>query len=256
MKRFIPLLVLLLWTAPSNIAAQTATASRTKEFIGTLASERFGGRQAGTEGERLAADYISAQLRQAGVVPLPGRSDLFLPFEFTAGSHDGGSSLSLTRTGAPATFTGAETVQALSLSDDATVSGEAVFAGYGLVVPETQGVSYDSYAALDVNGKIVVVLRYSPEDAEPELRTALARYSDLRYKAMAARQRGAKAIVVVTGPRSPNAGLTVQMTFDTALAGSGIPAVSVGGAAATTLFQGAEKTLAAVQQELDSGNPH
>ena len=38
---------------------------------------------------------------------------------------------------------------------------------------------------------------------------------------MAARQRGAKAMLVVTGPRSPNAGETVPMTFDTALAGSG-----------------------------------
>src|SRR4029078_13532076 len=120
--------------------------------------------------------------------------------------------------------------------DDGTVSGEAVFAGYGLVVPETQGVSYDSYGALDVTNKIVVVLRYSPEDAEPQLRTTLARYSDLRYKAMAARQRGAKALVVVTGPRSPNAGLTVPMAFDTALAGSGTPAASVSGAFASALF--------------------
>ena len=36
---------------------------------------------------------------------------------------------------------------------------------------------------------------------------------------MAARQHGAKALLVVTGPRSPNAGQTVPMTFDTALAG-------------------------------------
>ncbi len=46
---------------------------------------------------------------------------------------------------------------------------------------------------------------------------------------MAARQRGAKALLVVTGPRSPNAGQTVPMTFDTALAGSGIPAASISG---------------------------
>ena len=57
----------------------------------------------------------------------------------------------------------------------------------------------------------------------------LARYADLRYKAMAARQHGAKAMLVVTGPRSPNAGELVPMTFDTALAGSGIVAVSVTG---------------------------
>ena len=54
----------------------------------------------------------------------------------------------------------------------------------------------------------MVVLRYFPEDADQQTRATLSRYSDLRYKAMAARQRGAKALVVVTGPRSPNAGRT------------------------------------------------
>ena len=60
----------------------------------------------------------------------------------------------------------------------------------------------------------------------------------------------------MTGPRSPNAGQTVPMSFDTALAGSGIPAASVSGTVAAALFAGAPRTLQAAQQELDSGNPH
>src|SRR6185503_7786741 len=101
----------------------------------------------------------------------------------------------------------------------------------------------------------VVVLRYFPEDADPQTRAILARYADLRYKSLAARQRGAKALVVVTGPRSPNAGLTVPMTLDTALAGSGIAAASVSGAVASAL-SAAGKPLAEAQKELDTGNPH
>ena len=83
----------------------------------------------------------------------------------------------------------------------ATSTAPVVFAGYGIVVPESQGFGYDSYATLDVKDKIVVVLRYFPEDAEPKTQGILARYADLRYKAMAARQHGAKAMIVVTGPR-------------------------------------------------------
>ena len=258
MKQIALLVLLLLCSSASALFAQT------RAHVTALASDRFEGRQAGTTGERRAADYISEQLRRVGVRPLPGRSDLFLPFEFTAGSKDGGSTFTV-RSGAPVTgrgssvdavYRGTRNVQVLSFSDDAEVTGDAVFAGYGLVVPETQGVSYDSYAALDVKDKVVVVLRYFPEDAEPQLRAVLARYSDLRYKAMAARQRGARALIVVTGPRSPNAGQTVATTFDTALAGSGIPALSIGGMAVERLFAGAPKTLAASQQELDSGNPH
>src|SRR4029077_18900189 len=85
----------------------------------------------------------------------------------------------------------------------------------------------------------------------------LARYADLRYKAMAARQRGAKAVLVVTGPRSPNAGETIPMSFDTALAGSGIAAASISANVARAIFAAApDKTLESVQQSFDSGNPH
>src|SRR5204863_3594280 len=87
-------------------------------------------------------------------------------------------------------------------------------------------------------------------------KTMLARYSDLRYKAMAARQHGARARLVATGPSSPNAGELVPMTFDTALAGSGIVALSITGALADTILAAGDKPLADAQKALDSGNPH
>ncbi len=74
---------------------------------------------------------------------------------------------------------------------------------------------------------------------------------------MAARQHGAKAILVVTGPHSPNAGELAPMTFDTAIAGSGILALSITGKMAEGLFAGMpDKNLADAQKSLDSGNPH
>ena len=96
-----------------------------------------------------------------------------------------------------ATISDRSDVQALSFSDNGDVSAAIVFAGYGIVVPESQSFGYDSYAGLDVKTKIVVVLRYFPEDADQKTRAMLARYSDLRYKALAARQRGSKAMLVV-----------------------------------------------------------
>lgn len=63
--------------------------------------------------------------------------------------------------------------------------------------------------------------------------------------------------MVVTGPRSPNAGNIVPMTFDTALAGSGLVATSANGEVAQAIFAAVpDKSLEAVQKELDSGNPH
>jgi Tol biopolymer transport system component len=248
------------WNHDAVLAALGRAPNRrqsTRAHVETLASALMEGREAGTNGERLAAEYIAAELARFGAKPLPGRADMFLPFTFTAGSDDAGSRLVIGGDGAAAReteFRAPADVRALSFSDDGVVSGPAVFAGYGIVVPDAQNFGYDSYAGLDVTDKIVVVLRYFPEDADPKIRGILARYSDLRYKAMAARQRGAKALVVVTGPRSPNAGEIVPMTFDTALAGSGLPAISVTGAAAAALFLA--RPLRDVQQDLDGGNPH
>jgi len=244
---------------------QTATSSRIKQHVQTLASDKFEGRFTASPGEKLAADYIVSELKRIGAKPLPGMTDFRMPFKFTGGSKDGGSRVTWTTPANEVTppgfirsgdFSKPESVQALAFSDNGEISGDVVFAGYGIVVPNSQDFGYDSYQGLDVKDKIVVVLRYFPEDADQKTRAILARYADLRYKAQAARQRGAKAVIVVTGPTSSNAGAVVQMSFDTAVASSGIVAVSVSGNVGRALFEGAKQPLADVQKELDSGNPH
>ena len=59
--------------------------SQTRPHVQALASDRFEGRLAGSNGERLAADYIVGELQKIGAKPLPGQKDFRLPFEFTAG---------------------------------------------------------------------------------------------------------------------------------------------------------------------------
>ena len=248
--------ILILAIAASLVPSVQAFAqSQTQPHVQVLASPKMEGRMTGSPGEKLAADYLVAELKKIGARPLPGATDLRMPFTFTAGSKDGGSRI--TYSGSQGSnVAGGASISALSFSDSGQATGDVVFAGYGLVVPDSQNFGYDSYAGLDVKDKVVVVLRYFPEDADQKTRGILARYADLRYKAQAARQRGAKGMIVVTGPRSPNAGAVVPMSFDTAIAGSGIVAVSLSGNAAAPIFAAAKKNLEAVQKELDSGNPH
>lgn len=250
-----PIALVTLALSAQGALAQTAApaASKTRADVTLLASDRLAGRQAGSEGAKLAADHLVAELKKMGASPLPGQKDFRLPFSFTAGVKDGGTTLTVGGT----SYTRTNDVQALSFSDNGDASGEVVFAGYGLVVPESQNFGYDSYATLDVKDKIVVAFHYFPEDADQKTRQILSRYADPRYKAMQARQRGAKALLLVTGPRSPNAGQTIPMRFDTALAGSGIVAASVSDAVAKALFAGVkDKTLEDIQKSFDSGNPH
>ncbi|HLE70394.1 MAG TPA: M20/M25/M40 family metallo-hydrolase [Vicinamibacteria bacterium] len=249
----------MIWRSPRVAAAILLLAALAggetadvRTHVSRLASEEMDGRLTGTDGARRASDYIIQELERMGIRPLPGRDSFRVPFEFTSGVNDQGSTLSASGREAPS-----GSVRGLSFSDNGEVSGGLVFAGYGITVPESQDFGYDSYFGLDVKNKIVLVLRYFPEDATAEAKSILARYSGLRFKAMNARDRGAKGLLLVSGPRSPNAGELVGMSFDSAVAGSGIVAATIRGDVAEKLFERAEgKTLAETQQALDSGNPH
>src|SRR5512132_227052 len=111
MKRIL-LVALLLSTSVS--AQQTAVASRTRAAVEFLASDRLEGRDTGSPGERLAGDYVAMRLGRAGARPLQGHRDMFVAFDFTAGTRDGGSTLTLHGTGGSSqALRGTDQVQAL-----------------------------------------------------------------------------------------------------------------------------------------------
>jgi Tol biopolymer transport system component len=256
-----------------------------------LASPKFDGRMTGTEGARLAAEFLAEQLRAAGLRPFGVSNTFFQPFEFNAGvrvrTNENKLLLATNAVGRgvltaprlnrsdavelanasprraedstpyqPQTFLAERDFRPLAFTSNGTVRGDVVFAGYGLAVPGKLGEGYDSYAGLDVSNKIVLVLRYVPEEVDAKRRQELNRYAGLRYKAMLARERGAKAILFVTGPNSPNAGELAALSSDSAGGGSGIIAASVTTNVAMKMFATAGKDLRAVQSALDKEDPH
>jgi hypothetical protein len=116
--------------------------------------------------------------------------------------------------------------------------------------------AYDSYAGLNVSNKVVLALRYVPEGVDAKRRQELNRYAGLRYKATIARNHGAKALLVVTGPNSPNAGELAGFGGDGSSAGSGIVALTISGNAVDALFAGSGTSLKELQTGLDNENPH
>ena len=245
--------------ACSGGGAPEPVADDARAIVDYLADDELEGRLTGSPGIRKAADYIIEQLDAIGAEPLPGLDGYRQAFNYTSGVSDSGTTVTITRIdGTPLPHPDGEGpfARALSFSDNGKVEGPLVFAGYGLSVPETDGFSYDSYATLDMTGKIAIVLRYFPEDTEGDLRATLARYSGLRYKALAARERGADGLIVVSGPRSPNAGELVALTFDTAVSDSGIVAATVDGRLAAAIVESSGRSLEEVQASLDSANPH
>ena len=55
-----------------------------KTDVETLASDEFMGRETGTEGERLAGDYIISELKKVGLTPIDELNGYRQPFPFTA----------------------------------------------------------------------------------------------------------------------------------------------------------------------------
>ena len=232
-----------------------------RQEVAYLASDTLEGRLTGTRGSQLAAEFIADQLQRAGLKPLGAKNSYFQEFEFTSGVQAGtsGNRLSIAGSDAAAAvtdFTAEKDFRPLSFTSNGEVEGEVVFAGYGLTVPGKPGEGYDSYAGLDVTNKIVLVLRYVPEGVDAPRRQELNRYAGLRYKAMRAREHGARAILVVTGPNSPNAGALVPLSSDGSLSGSGIVAASVNTNVAEAILTGSGKDLKSLQSMLDTENPH
>ena len=232
-----------------------------RQEVTYLASERLEGRMTGSTGSGLAADYIAGQLSAAGLLGLGDGGTYFQKFEFTAGVRvvTNGNRLAVTQTnGAPKiqSFEVEQDFRPLSFTANGTAEGSLVFAGYGLSVPGQGAAGYDSYAGLDVTNKIVLALRYVPEEVEAKRRQELNRYAGLRYKAMIAREHGARGILFVTGPNSPNAGELAGLSFDGGLAGSGILAASISGRAAQVILAGSGHDLRALQTGLDTERPH
>jgi Tol biopolymer transport system component len=222
-----------------------------------LADEARDGRMTGSAGAQAAANWLTDYFRQAGLQSFA--ENFAMQFQFNAGervlpektrleiiSDSSGSSRAKLD----------QDFQPLPFSENGDTSGEVMFAGYGLVAPGDGGARYDSYAGLDVKGKIVLILRYVPENVEPARRAQLNRYAGLRYKAMLARERGAIAVLVATGPNSPHAGELVPMTNDFTSAASGIIAASINGKTTDALLAPGGKTLKELQTALDTENPH
>ncbi|MCR4321316.1 MAG: M28 family peptidase [Candidatus Brocadiaceae bacterium] len=232
------------------------TADDFRTEVKYIASDELEGRMTGSRGTQMASDYIVAYFKEIGLKAIGGNGSYFQEFPFTSGVKIVSSQnhLQIRKEGNEKETTKFEVNKdftPLSFTANGEVEGQVVFAGYGLIVPGNNGVSYDSYAGLNVKDKIVLVLNYLPEEVDMKRRQELNLYAGLRYKALLARERGAKAIVVINGPKSTNAGELIPLSFDKAAADSGIIAASISMKAAETLFAGSGKDLATIQSQLD-----
>jgi hypothetical protein len=159
MKNHLSLIVILisftLFSQNPSSYANEIKAGELKEKLYTYASDEFQGRETGTEGQKIAVEYLKQSYQVLGVSS--AKSD---------GNYFQNVPLKRIKTPKVSISIGGK---AYSYYDDfvAVASGESkiietnefVYVGYGI-----KTTSYNDYENLDVNGKIVVAINGEPKD--------------------------------------------------------------------------------------------
>jgi len=209
------------------------TANDIQYHVNYLASDSLEGRLSGTPGNEKAAGYIAEEFKRFGLQPLGDNASFAQKFDFIGGVNLGTNNLlTLQRGGRDTSLTLHTDFIPAGASASDSVSGEMVFVGYGI---SAEKLNYDDYAGLEVNGKIVLALRYSPASNNPH--ASFAEYEPLRYKALQARQHGAKALLVIANTDSAMAALP-KLHFDRSAADAGLPVVYITADVADRLLAG------------------
>ncbi len=244
--------------ACSLLAAQTpasvssADSSRYLTDIKTLAAPNMEGRGPGTQGLVRASKYIEHRYKSLGLQPA-GTQGYLQPFTVTTGATlKADNGLTVVDNGKKQPLTIHRDFEPISFSSSGSFTGPLVFAGYGATAPEFQ---YDDYAGLNVKDKIVVLLRYEPDSfAAKTGHQGLTQHSQLITKAINARNHGAKAVILMNGKLA-------EGEDDSLLRFGGVSGpedvgtmlLQVKNSVAESWFKTAGKSLADVQQQINSG---
>jgi len=247
------LLVLAFLAVSVAAAADSADPKRYLDDIKALTTPAMEGRGAGTPGIAKAASLIEQRFRALGLQPA-GKNSYLQPFTVITGARlKENNRLDVLSGGAKKDLKLNQDFVPFSFSSSGEFSGSIVFAGYGASAAEF---GYDDYAHLDVKDKIVVILRYEPAGFSAKSgHNGPTEHSQLITKAINARNHGAKAVIVINGKLGDGEeDLLTRFGSVSGPENAGIMFVQVKNAAAESWFAAAGKSLADVQNQINTSS--
>jgi hypothetical protein len=163
-----------------------------------LASDALQGRMSLQPGDDAAIQWIAAEFTKAGLKP--GASNGYLqPVELIEYRPDRARSyLELKAQGSINQWTFPEASGVFP--SDVDLTGDVVFAGFGITAPEF---NYDDYQSIDVHGKVVLIFDHEPQEQDPRSifnGTGNTRYATTRVKVLNAQAHGATAVLIAGEP--------------------------------------------------------
>ncbi|MBI3427121.1 MAG: M28 family peptidase [Acidobacteria bacterium] len=164
-----------------------------------LASDALEGRMSLQRGSDAAIQFVAAEFAKAGLQPLVGDSYLqeVELIEYRADPRRMG--IALKRGGRAEQFSYIKDFIG-SFPHELTLAAPVVFAGYGITAPEF---SYDDYAGLEAQGKLVLVFDHEPQENDPKSvfnGIGNTRYANARLKVLNAQRHGAVGVLLVSEP--------------------------------------------------------
>src|SRR5882724_11556786 len=171
-------------------------ADRILSDIRWLADPAREGRGVGTPGLVASGEYLEKRYRELGLAPAGEGGGYRQPFSVTTGLKIADK----THFQLGTSLVPHESMSPLAFSANGSVQADLVLVGYGI---SDKDLGVDEYDKRDVKGKIAVVRRFVPHGDKFEKREVERRFGARDYKAWVAREKGAKALIVVDAPPKP-----------------------------------------------------
>ena len=235
------LLILVFLTCAVGALAQEP--DRIQKDVKHLASEALEGRRTGTKGATEAARYIAAEFSKLRLKPL--QTNYLQQFPYVAGVKLGKENAFVL---GPEKFEPDVDWLPLGFSSSGKVSGKLVFAGHGITASE---LNHNDYANANAAGNIALVLQGTPDGANPHGR--FARFEAVRWKAVAARNAGAKALVVIASEANFKDDRLTRLVYDNNAGDAGLPVIVLSRAAADRLLTSSGLSLSLLEKSTPDG---
>ena len=239
--------------AISRVAENQLSTERIAKHIQFLASDKLQGRRAGTPFADEAAKYIESEFRSYGLKPA-STTGFLQPFTFVSSVKLGDqNSLEFKSQSGSQKLKAGEAFMPLAFSPSQPVSGEAVFVGFGISAPE---LGLDSYSGIDPKGKIVLILRGSPDGDNPHGKFAEFTQPglEIQNKTLKAREKGAAGVLFVSAEKSFHEDRLSRLRHDLNFLDSGIPTMVVNRDAAASILAAGGASLSDAEAKAKEAN--
>ena len=247
MKRLVTILILLSFSISFAQNNPEITKQEIQDHINYLASDELEGRFSGSAGERLAGDYIAKEFESYGLKKMFG-SSYFQEFDFTSNIELGeNNSLSIKTSDGSIDLKITDDFVTAPFSGNFNFEGDLVFVGYAI---SSDKIDYDDFAGVDVNNKIVIAMRYNPDN--DSTKSEFDAFSALRRKASTAKEKGAKAIVFVNGYKPAEDDKLIEFRYDRSSGIEDFAAVHVKRDIIDNLLKANGKDFKEVQETIDN----